>query len=128
MPEPRTPGVRYLGYLDESEKHAAMAGARALVCPSPYESLSIVLLEGLALGTPALANARSAVLEDHCRRSNAGLWYADAPEFAEALDLLATEDALRAALGAHGRAYVAANYGWDAVIARYSSLVEAVAR
>ena len=73
MPEPRVPGVRYLGYLDEDLKHAAMAGARALVCPSPYESLSIVLLEGLALGTPALVNARSAVLEDHCRRSNAAL-------------------------------------------------------
>lgn len=127
MPEPRAPGVRYLGYLDEREKHAAMAGARAVVCPSPYESLSIVLLEGLGLGTPALANARSAVLEDHCRRSNAGLWYGDAAEFAEALDLLATEDGLRDALGAHGRAYVAANYGWDAVIAKYASLVDAVA-
>jgi glycosyltransferase involved in cell wall biosynthesis len=127
MPEPRVPGVRYLGYLDESEKHAAMAGARAVLCPSPYESLSIVLLEGLALGTPALANARSAVLEDHCRRSNAGLWYVDAAEFAEALDLLATEDGLRAALGAHGRAYVAANYSWPAVLVKYTSLIDAVA-
>ena len=62
MPEPRAPGVRYLGYLPEDEKFAAMAGARAVVCPSPYESLSIVLLEALALGTPVLASARSAVL------------------------------------------------------------------
>jgi glycosyltransferase involved in cell wall biosynthesis len=127
MPEPRVPGVRYLGYLDEGEKHAAMAGARAIVCPSHYESLSIVLLEGLALGTPALVNARSAVLEDHCRRSNAGLWYQDAAEFGEALDLLATEDRVRSALGAHGRAYVSANYGWDTVVAKYVSLIETVA-
>ena len=127
MPEPRAPGVRYLGYLEEGEKHAAMAGACAIVCPSPYESLSIVLLEGMGLGTPALANARSAVLEDHCRRSNAGLWYADGAEFAEALDLLATQDSLRAALGAHGRAYVAANYGWGTVMTRYESLIAAVA-
>jgi glycosyltransferase involved in cell wall biosynthesis len=127
MPEPRIPGVRYLGYLDEALKHGAMAGARAVICPSPYESLSIVLLEGLGLGTPALANARSAVLEDHCRRSNAGLWYADAAEFAEALDLLATQEDLRTTLGAHGRAYVAAHYGWSAVMARYESLIAAVA-
>ena len=127
MPELRAPGVRYLGYLEEGEKHAAMAGACAIVCPSPYESLSIVLLEGLGLGSPALANARSAVLEDHCRRSNAGLWYADSAEFAAALDLLATQDGLREALGAHGRAYVAANYGWATVMARYESLIEAVA-
>ena len=38
---------------------AALAGARVVVCPSPFESLSIVLLEGLALGTPGLVNARS---------------------------------------------------------------------
>jgi glycosyltransferase involved in cell wall biosynthesis len=128
MAEPRQPGVRYLGYLSEEEKHGAMAGARVVLCPSPYESLSIVLLESLGLGTPALASARSPVLVDHCRRSNAGLWYEDAAEFREALDLLAREDALRAALGANGRAYVAAGYRWDVVMARYRSLIDAVAR
>ncbi len=126
MPEPREAGVRYLGYLSEEEKAAALAGARAVICPSPYESLSIVLLEGMALGTPALATARSAVLLDHCRRSNAGLWYRDADEFLEALDLLVREEALREALGANGRAYVRERYRWDAVVERYRSLIEAV--
>jgi glycosyltransferase involved in cell wall biosynthesis len=126
MPEPRSPGVRYLGYLPENEKAAALAGARAVLCPSPYESLSIVLLEGMALGTPALATARSAVLEDHCRRSNAGLWYGDADEFAFGLDLLVRQDGLHAALGENGRAYVREHYRWDAVVERYRSLIEAV--
>ena len=99
-----------------------------MICPSPYESLSIVLLEGLALGAPALATARSAVLVDHCRRSRAGLWYATAEEFAEALDLLADEGELRAAMGRNGRAYVAEHYRWDAVLARYRELIEAAAR
>ncbi len=126
MPEPRSPGVRYLGYLSEDEKAAALAGARAVICPSPFESLSIVLLEGMALGTPALATARSAVLEDHCRRSNAGLWYGDADEFVEGLDLLVREDRLRTALGENGRAYVREHYRWDAVLLRYRSLIEAV--
>ena len=88
MAEPRIPGVRYLGYLSEDEKYAAMAGAKAVVCPSPYESLSIVLLEAFSLGTPGLVTTRSAVLEDHCRRSNGGLFYRNGEEFAEALDLL----------------------------------------
>jgi glycosyltransferase involved in cell wall biosynthesis len=126
MPEPRSPGVRYLGYLSEDEKAAALAGARAVICPSPYESLSIVLLEGMALGTPALATARSPVLEDHCRRSNAGLWYGDAEEFVEGLDLLVREDGLRTALGENGRAYVREHYRWDVVLERYRSLIEAV--
>jgi glycosyltransferase involved in cell wall biosynthesis len=126
MAEPRLPGVRYLGYLSEAEKAAALAGAAVVLCPSPYESLSIVLLEGLALGTPALVSARSAVLLDHCRRSEAGLWYEDAPEFAEALDLLVGEGRLRRAMGENGRAYVRRHYRWDAVLERYGTLIEAV--
>jgi glycosyltransferase involved in cell wall biosynthesis len=66
------------------------------------------------------------VLEDHCRRSNAGLWYGDADEFVEGLDLLVREDRLRTALGENGRAYVREHYRWDAVLLRYRSLIEAV--
>jgi glycosyltransferase involved in cell wall biosynthesis len=126
MPEPRQEGVRTLGFLPEQEKAAAMAGAAAVVCPSPYESLSIVLLEALALGTPALVNASSAVLKEHCLRSNAGLFYADGDEFAEALDLLVREPALRATLGANGRRYVEAGYRWSAVLDRWRALLDAV--
>jgi glycosyltransferase involved in cell wall biosynthesis len=126
MPEPRQEGVRYLGFLPEEEKAAAMAGAAAVVCPSPYESLSIVLLEGLALGTPGLVNAASAVLKEHCLRSNAGLFYTDGDEYAEALDLLVRQEALRRALGANGRRYVDAEYRWGVVLDRWRALVAAV--
>jgi glycosyltransferase involved in cell wall biosynthesis len=127
MPEPRREGVRYLGFLSEEEKAAAMAGAAAVVCPSPYESLSIVLLEGLALGTPGLVNAVSPVLKEHCLRSNAGLFYADGDEYAEALDLLVRQERLRATLGANGRRYVDAEYRWGVVLDRWRSLLAAVA-
>ena len=128
MPEPQVKGVRYLGYLPEDEKRAAVAGASVVVCPSPYESLSIVLLEGFALGTPALASARSPVLKDHCLRSQGGLYYSCAEEFSEALDLLVRNPDLRHALGQNGRRYVLENYRWEAVLARYRSLIEAAAR
>ena len=126
MEEPRVPGVRYLGYLSEEEKRSALAGARAVVCPSPFESLSIVLLEGMAVGTPALASARSPVLKDHCARSQGGLYYSCASEFGEALDLLVREPKLRQALGENGRRYVRENYRWETVLARYRGLIEAV--
>ncbi len=127
MPLPEQPGVRYLGFLSESDKAAAMAGAEALVCPSPYESLSIVLLEGFALGTPGLVNERSAVLREHCLRSNAGLFYADAEEYAEATDLLVRDRGLRAALGANGRRYLDAEYRWEVVLGRWRALIAAAA-
>ncbi len=127
MPLPRVPGVRYLGYLDESEKLAAMAGARAVVCPSPFESLSIVLLESMGLGTPGLVSARSEVMLDHCRRSQAGLYYASAGEFAESLDLLVRAPELRGRLGENGRLYVRQHYRWDAVLSKYRSMIAAAA-
>ena len=124
LPEDLRPGVRYLGYLSEEEKAAAIAGAQVVVCPSPYESLSIVLLEGLALGVPGLVNAHSEVLKDHCLQSNAGLFYQDSEEFGEALDLLVRSNALREALGANGRAYVRDHYHWDVVLDRWRSLMD----
>jgi glycosyltransferase involved in cell wall biosynthesis len=127
MPEPTVTGVRYLGYLPESEKAAALAGADVVLCPSPYESLSIVLLEGFALGVPGLVNARSAVLLDHCRRANAGLYYESADEFGEALGVLLHDEPLRHAMGENGRRYVRDDYRWDVVLARYRELIEAAA-
>lgn len=128
MPEPSQPGVRYLGFVDEADKAAALAGAQAVVCPSALESLSIVLLEALGLGTPVIVNARSEVLVEHCLRSQAGLYYRDADEFGEVVTLLAQTPALRAALGANGRRYVRAEYAWDAVLARWRTLLDGVAR
>ncbi len=127
MTLPPVPGLRHLGYLPEDEKHAALAGASVVACPSPYESLSIALLEGFAVGTPGLVNAASAVLKEHCLRSNAGLFYGAGDEFVEALQRLIDDPALRRALGDSGRRYVAASYRWDVVLDRYRALIEAAA-
>jgi len=86
-----------------------------------------VLLEGFALGTPGLVNARSPVLEEHCLRSNAGLYYGDGDEYVDALDALVRDPRLRAALGANGRRYVDAEYRWDVVLDRWRALIVAAA-
>ena len=93
-----------------------------VVVPSPYESLSLLALESFAVGTPILANARSEVLVEHCRKSNAGLYYADRDEFTEGLKLLAGDHRLRATLGRHGREYIRQNYRWDVILAKYEKM------
>jgi glycosyltransferase involved in cell wall biosynthesis len=128
MELPPVPGLRHLGYLSEEDKLAAMAAASVVVCPSPYESLSIALLEGFAVDTPGLVSGASPVLKEHCLRSNGALYYGDGDEFAEALDRLARDEGLRRALGASGKRYVTASYRWDVVLARYRALIEAAAR
>jgi glycosyltransferase involved in cell wall biosynthesis len=127
MDLPDVPGLRHLGFLSEEDKRAAIAGASVVVCSSPYESLSIVLLEAFGAEVPGLVNARSAVLKDHCLRANAGLFYETAEEFAAALDLLTTDEDLRQAMGRSGRRYVHERYRWPAVLDRYRALIEAAA-
>ncbi len=119
MSLPEDPHVRFAGMLSERERVQALEAADVVVCPSPYESLSLLALEAMSVGTPVLANARSEVLVEHCVRSNAGLYYANRDEFVECLTLLLGDAGLRAALGRNGRDYVRRNYRWDVVLGKY---------
>jgi len=119
-------GVRALGFVSEQHKWDALAACDALVMPSPYESLSIALLEAWSVGKPVLVSARSEVLLGQCRRSQGGLWYSDSDEFCAALEYLLTESAVRRGLGEQGRRYVAANYRWAGIVEKYRELIRAL--
>jgi len=122
MSLPEEPFINFAGLLSDRERLQALEAATVVVCPSPYESLSLLALEAMSVGTPVLANARSAVLVEHCVRSNAGLFYADRDEFVECLKLLVGDDRLRAALGRNGREYIRRQYRWDVVLGKYERL------
>ena len=122
MSLPEEPFIRFAGLLSDRERLQALEAATIVVCPSPFESLSLLALESLSAGTPILANARSPVLVEHCVRSNGGLYYADRDEFVECLKLLVTDDRLRAGLGSNGRDYVRRNYRWDVVLGKYERI------
>lgn len=122
MPLPDDPSVTFAGLLPDRERVQALEAATVVICPSPFESLSLLALEALAVGTPILANARSAVLVEHCTRSNGGLYYADRDEFVAALTLLLTDERLRQAMGRNGRDYVRRSYRWDVVLGKYERL------
>jgi glycosyltransferase involved in cell wall biosynthesis len=122
MSLPEEPFIRFAGLLSDRERLQALEAATVVVCPSPYESLSLLALESLAVGTPILVNARSAVLVEHCVRSNGGLYYADRDEFVDCLKLLVGDERLRAALGRNGRDYVRRSYRWDVVLGKYERI------
>ncbi len=128
MPIPEDPHVRFAGVLPDEEKLHALEAATVVVVPSPHESLSLLALEAMAVGTPVLVNARSAVLVEHCRRSNAGLWYADRWEFTEALKLLMRDGELRTAMGRNGKMYVNRHYRWSHILRKYRAALHAPRR
>jgi hypothetical protein len=122
MPLPDDPHVRFAGMLPDEERLHALEAATVVVVPSPYESLSLLALEAFAVGTPVLANARSEVLVEHCRQSNAGLFYADRWEFVEGLKLLMRDRNLREAMGRNGKAYIDRHYRWSVILSKYERM------
>jgi glycosyltransferase involved in cell wall biosynthesis len=125
MPVPDDPSIRQLGFVDEPTRDALLANARVLAMPSPYESLSMVLLEAWNHGVPALVNARCAVLKGQALRADGGLYYQNAMEFAGALDYLLSKPDVARQLGAQGRAYVEREYRWPTVMAKIERLLAA---
>jgi glycosyltransferase involved in cell wall biosynthesis len=114
-PESLRADILDVGFVSETEKREAMAGASVFLHPSTNESFGIVLLEAWLARVPALVHARSEVLRWQCESANAGLWFAYYPEFEAMLDLLLDQPDLARRMGARGRRFVETEYTWDAV-------------
>jgi glycosyltransferase involved in cell wall biosynthesis len=123
MTIPSHPRIRALGRVSDAEREALLRGALAIAIPSPFESLSIVLLEAWNHGLPALVNGHCKVLKGQVRRANGGLYFRSSAEFTESLNRLRSNDAERLALGAQGFAYVEREYRWPTVMARVEVLL-----
>jgi glycosyltransferase involved in cell wall biosynthesis len=99
------------GYVPDEELPLWYNAAEVFVYPSLYEGFGIPPLEALACGKPAVVSNVSALPE---AVGDAGLLVrpGDAAELADALQRLLGDAALRAELGARGRAH-AARFSWE---------------
>jgi glycosyltransferase involved in cell wall biosynthesis len=123
MPIPDHPSIRALGFVEHEVREALLSRARALMMPSPFESLSMVLLEAWNHGLPALVNARCKVLRGQVERADGGLYYGNAIEFSAALDYLLDHPDAAAELGRQGLAYVDREYRWPTVMEKIERLL-----
>lgn len=123
VPIPDHPHIHHLGFLCDSEKFDLLKGARFLLIPSQFESLSMALLEAFALEKPVLVNGHTPVLRGQCRRSRAGLWYTNYDEFRETMNTLFENDKLIAAMGVQGRKYFSTHYAWEVIERKYLKIL-----
>ncbi|WP_342757082.1 glycosyltransferase family 4 protein [Kineothrix sedimenti] len=124
MDIPKHENIRYLGFVSEEDKYNAIKGAKMLWLPSKFESLSIAVLEAMALGVPVIVNGKCEVLRGHCERSGGGESYFDYKGFENAVDRIAGEK--YSVYSENARRYIDECYMWDDVIEKWMEQVEGV--
>lgn len=103
--------VLFLGRCDAPRVRRLLLGARALVVPSTYEGMPLVILEAMEAGVPVVASTVSGIPEV-VRDSDTG-WLVppeDPPCLREALDALLTDPDEGRRRGEAGRRRVAEKY------------------
>lgn len=118
--------VRFEGWRTPAEVRAAIEGARALVMPSYAEGLPVTIMEAFCLARPVISTYIAGIPELVIPGENG--WLAPASDaralaaaMAEALD---APDADILAMGAAGKARVAALHDIDAIAGRLKALFE----
>jgi len=106
MPVPKHKDIINLGFVSEEEKFNGMAGAKVLIMPSKFESLSMVILESMAINIPVIVNAKCEVLKGHCLKSNAGLYYEDYFEFEGIINYLFNHDDVYEQMKVNAKKYI----------------------
>ncbi len=117
--------IIYAGFVSDEEKEQLMKHAEALIIPSKYESLSLVVLESFACKVPVIANGECEVLKDHIVNSNGGWTYTNEEEFSSVLKkvIVGTENEQK---GLNGYKYVTNNYSWQKAMTVFDDAIDFV--
>lgn len=125
---PNHPDIISLGFVSDEDKYNGIQGASALVLPSEYESLSISVLEAMALHTPVIVNGDCQVLKGHCHKSNGGLYYTNYYEFEGILNWMKDHPEAWKKIGENAREYIDKYYQWNVIVDRvYNFFSERIA-
>lgn len=115
---PKHKDIIHLGFIDEQTKFDAIDGCEFLINSSPFESLSMVLLEAWSLNKPVLVTAKAEVMVGQCQRSKGGLWYKDYEEFKNnTFYLLEKSFEFR-----DMKKFVDDNYSWEVIRDKYKRI------
>lgn len=126
MPIPKDNDIVSLGFVSEQDKYDGIKGAKILVLPSEFESLSMVVLEAMSVGTPVLVYGKCPVLKGHCLKSNGALYYNNYFEYEAAVNFLMDNPEKVATMKLNAKKYVDDNYQWDVITGRLDRLMERV--
>lgn len=123
---PNHPDIISLGFVSEEDKYNGLSGAEALILPSEFESLSISVLEAMALKIPVVVNGKCDVLKGHCLKSNGGLYYNDYCEFEGILNWMKANPKGWSIMGDNAKRYIDENYQWKVIVGKIVELFNSI--
>lgn len=116
--------ISFLGPIEGEAKNTAFFDAKLLILPSYSESFGMVVAEALAHGLPVLTTTGTPWSE--LTKRGCGWWVEPTVEaLVQGLrQSTSQDDATLRAMGAKGRTWVAAQFGWDAVAKEFLAAYE----
>ena len=123
---PKSPDIISLGFVSDEDKFDGIKGAKALILPSKFESLSISVLEAMTLSIPVIVNGICDVLKGHCVNSNGGLYYKNYFEFEGCVNYMLEHPEEYRMLCANARKYVEDYFQWDDIMKKFDRIIERV--
>lgn len=121
---PKHPDIINLGFVSDEDKFNGIKGAKALVLPSKYESLSISVLEAMRLSIPVIVNGKCDVLRGHCIKSNGGLYYNNFFEFEGTVNYLLSHKEEYNEMKENAVHYVDAYFDWKIIMEKFDKMIE----
>lgn len=125
---PKSPDIISLGFVSEEDKFDGIKGAKALILPSKFESLSISVLEAMTLSVPVIVNGICDVLKGHCVKSNGGLYYKNYFEFEGCINYMMEHPEEYAIMCKNARKYVEDYFQWDDIMKKFDKIIERVGK
>lgn len=123
---PEHPDIISLGFVSDEDKFNGVKGAKALILPSKFESLSISVLEAMTLSVPVIVNGRCDVLKGHCVKSNGGLYYRNYFEFEGCINYLLTHETEYKQMCINAKKYVDTYFKWDIIMEKFDRMIQSV--
>ncbi len=122
--ERKLPRVSFVGEINGPAKYEFLADADIYVLPSDTENFGITVAEALASGTPVIASQGTPW--EGLEREKCGRWVPIGVEpLAAALkEMMAMNDAERAAMGARGREWIRRDFAWEGIGAKMKAAYE----
>lgn len=112
-----------LGFVEDHVKNVLLKGAKALIMPSYYESLSLVTLESMKKGVPVIANATCEVLKDHIEKIGGGYSFTDFNSFKIAIDNVLNGGQEINLMRVNAEKYVNDQYNWSVVLEKVEKAI-----